>query len=85
MPIGGFVVTVLTDQMDRVRDDLRSMAGCDVYDEIGGSASRNNSIVITLEAATSEELESLVEEIKRIEGVLTVDLAYLNIEDEVGR
>ena len=84
MPIGGFVVSVLPGDYEDIRTSLMAVKGCDVYDTIQGGASKDDSIVITLETATSSEMEAVVEAIKRINGVLGVDLAYLNIEDEVG-
>lgn len=84
MPIGGFVVSVLPGDYEDIRTSLMAVEGCDVYDAIQGGASKDDSIVITLETATSSEMEAVVEAIKRIDGVLGVDLAYLNIEDEVG-
>ena len=82
MPIGGFVVSVLPEDMERVKEALKGMIGCDVYEALHGGPRGDSNIVITLETATSSEMEQMVEEIKRVDGVLTVDLAYLNIEDE---
>ena len=86
MPIAGFVVTVAPAMKEEVKGRLNSVEGCDVFDgvaEKGTSGSAHSSIVITLETETTSQMEDLVEALKKIDGVLTVDLAYLNIEDEV--
>ncbi len=88
MPIGGFVVTVVPGRKDEVKARLSSVKGCDVYEEEatpGNERQNDAQIVITLDTETSDAMEALVEELKGIEGVITVDLAYLNVEDEVVR
>ncbi len=86
MPIGGFVVTVVPGNGHTVREQLRGMAQCDVYmpvDDDRKEVHHEENIVITLDTKTSDEMEGVVEEIKKIDGVISVDLVYLNVEDEI--
>ncbi|NPA15615.1 MAG: chaperone NapD [Deferribacteres bacterium] len=80
MPVGGFVVSVLPDDAERLKNELALVDGVEVYgwDEKG-------NIVVVIEAETSDLMEELVEKLKRIDGVLTVGLAYLHFEDEVDK
>ena len=80
MPIGGFVVSLLPDKFDEVMACLRDIEGCEVHEAI---EERADSVVVVLEAETSRKIEEMVDKIKAIDGVLSVDLAYLNVEDEI--
>ena len=77
MPIGGFVVTVLSDMIEKVSDKLTGLRGVDVH----GSDKQGN-IIVVVETKTSKEMEKMVNDMQAIEGVLTVGLTYLNVEDE---
>ncbi|OCC14249.1 Periplasmic nitrate reductase, subunit NapD [Dissulfuribacter thermophilus] len=86
MPIGGFVVTVVPGNGNTVMEQLSGISQCDVYvpaDDNGKEVQHEENIVITLDTKTSNEMEGLVEEIKKIDGVISVDLVYLNVEDEI--
>ena len=86
MPIGGFVVTVIPGKREEVKKRLARVEACDVFqgEPVDGAPKRaQNSIVITLETDSSDQMEELVANLKDIDGVLSVDLAYLNVEDEV--
>ncbi len=78
MPIGGFVVNVLPERIETVRKALAVYPEVEIYghDEQG-------RLIVVLDTRTSEEMEALVQEISRQEGVLSMDLAYLHGEDEV--
>ncbi len=78
MPIGGFVVNVVPEELEAVRKALAAYPEVEIYghDEKG-------RLIVVLETQTSEEMETLVREISRQEGVLSMDLAYLHGEDEV--
>lgn len=77
MPIGGFVVTVLADMINEVTSDLANLSGVEVH----GSDGQGN-IIVVMEAQTSKEMEKMVKNIQAKEGVLSVGLTYLNVEDE---
>ncbi len=79
MPIGGFVVNVDTHEMDMVISRLNSFKD---EVEVYGSDDRGN-IVVVISTDTSSQMESITQQIKAIEGVLTVGLTYLHVEDEV--
>ncbi|BAT70886.1 conserved hypothetical protein [Thermosulfidibacter takaii ABI70S6] len=78
MPIGGFVVSVLPVDRERVERKLTEFSNVTVY----GSDEKGN-IIVVMESETSDEMDELVETIKRIDGVLSVGLACLYFEDEV--
>lgn len=78
MPIGGFVINIDPTFKEKVLQELEKLEGVEIY----GSDSRGN-IVAVIDSETSEEMESSVEKISAINGVLTVGLTYLHAEDEV--
>jgi nitrate reductase NapAB chaperone NapD len=78
MPIGGFVINIDPTFKEKVLLELEKLEGVEIY----GSDSRGN-IVAVIDSETSEEMESSVEKISAINGVLTVGLTYLHAEDEV--
>ncbi len=78
MPVGGFVVSTLPQDKEKVIQALKEMVGSTVY----GSDQEGN-IILVLDMETSEEMEDRVEEIKKIPGVLHVGLAYMHFEDEL--
>ncbi|PXF59745.1 MAG: hypothetical protein C4B58_02700 [Deltaproteobacteria bacterium] len=78
MPIGGFVINIDPTSKEKVLQELEKLEGVEIY----GSDSKGN-IVAVIDSETSEEMESSVEKISAINGVLTVGLTYLHAEDEV--
>ncbi len=78
MPIGGFVINIDPTFKEKVLLELEKLEGVEIY----GSDSRGN-IIAVIDSETSEEMESSVEKISAINGVLTVGLTYLHAEDEV--
>lgn len=78
MPVGGFVITVVPEESERIATDLESMDGVTIYgdDELG-------NLVVVLEAGSGREMEKLAEAIQKIDGILTMGMTYLNVEDEV--
>ena len=78
MPIGGFVINIDPTFKEKVLQELEKLEGVEIY----GSDSRGN-IIAVIDSETSEEMESSVEKISAINGVLTVGLTYLHAEDEV--
>lgn len=77
MPISGLVATCGKGEEGRVIPKLRELPGVEVH----GSDGRGN-LVLVAEAETSSQLESIVDGISRLDGVLTVSMTYLNFEDE---
>ena len=78
MPIGGFVINIDPTFKEKVLQEFEKLEGVEIY----GSDSRGN-IIAVIDSETSEEMESSVEKISAINGVLTVGLTYLHAEDEV--
>ncbi|MEN8150666.1 MAG: chaperone NapD [Planctomycetota bacterium] len=80
MPIGGFVITAAPEDRGVVEGKLSGIAAVSVE---GGDDQGN--IIAVLDTATSDEMDDLVKTISSMDEVLTVGLAYLNAEDEIGR
>ena len=78
MPVGGFVITVVPEESDRIAARLEAMNGVTIYgdDELG-------NLVAVLEADSGRDLEKLAENVKKLDGILTMGMTYLNVEDEV--
>ena len=78
MPIGGFVAHILPEKKEEVLSSFSRFEKLTIYghDEKG-------HVIVVLESETSEEMEDLVHQLLKIEGVLSLDLAYLHGEDEV--
>jgi nitrate reductase NapAB chaperone NapD len=78
MPVGGFVITVIPEESERITADLETRDGVTIYgdDELG-------NLVVVLEADSGREMEKLAEAIQKIDGILTMGMTYLNVEDEV--
>ena len=78
MPIGGFVVHVIPEKKDDVLKGLTLYPQVSIYghDDQG-------HVIVVLETQRSEEMEKLVQELLKIEGIISFDLAYLHGEDEV--
>lgn len=80
MPIGGFVITVVPEEMPSVMEALMLFDQVEVH----GHDEKGN-VVTVLDCATSDAMEELVGKIGRVDGVLSVGLTYFNAEDEVER
>ncbi len=80
MPIGGFVITAVPEDMDEVLEYLATFDELDIHghDEQG-------NVVVVMDCGTSEEMEKLVKQINGFDSVLAVGLTYFNAEDEVER
>ncbi len=78
MPIAGFVINVDPADPAPALEALGSMECVEVH----GHDEKGN-VVAVLESDTTDEMESLVRQINRIDGVLSVGLTYFNAEDEV--
>ncbi len=77
MPIGGLVVSCGKGWEDRVMPKILELPGVEVHGSNG-----KGDLVVVVEAETSNLLETVVEAISRVDGVLTVGMTYLNFEDE---
>ncbi len=77
MPIGGLVVSCGKGEEDRIILKILELPGVEVHGSNG-----KGDLVVVVEADTSRLLEEVVEAISRVDGVLTVGMAYLNFEDE---
>ncbi len=78
MPVGGFVITVDLEVRDDIMAELEKLQGVSLY----GSDEQGN-VVAVLESDSSKEMEKLTKFIQKIDGVLSLGMTYLNVEDEV--
>ena len=78
MPIGGFVINTLPQDCDAVVTILEQMPGVEIY-----ATDLNGNIVAVIESQTTDSMEACVNEMEKLEQVLSVGAAYLHAEDEV--
>lgn len=77
MVISSLVVETLPEQTSAVVERLRNTGGVEVH-----SVEEGYKIVITIEAETVDASHSIANGILLVEGVIGVDLIYLNFEDD---
>ncbi len=77
MPIGGVVISTVSEKTELVLKGLASLQEVEVHgvDEAG-------NIVAVLDTRTSEEMETIIDRMNKDTHVLTVGMTYLNTEDE---
>ncbi len=80
MPIGGFVINIKPERKEILLKELASYPEIEIF----GHDERGHLIAV-LETESSEKMEALVQELSRLPGVISLDLAYLHGEDEVER
>ena len=80
MPVGGFVITVDLEVRDDIVAELETRPGVSLY----GSDQEGN-VVAVLESDSSKEMEKMTKSIQKIDGVLSLGMTYLNVEDEVAK
>ena len=78
MPIGGFIVSAIPESKEEIMHRLRKIEGSSIY----GSDDKGN-IIWVLDTESSDEMEKIVEEIEKTDGVLNVGVAYMHFEDEL--
>lgn len=77
MAVASFVMLVRQGSLERVNGVVAGMEGLTVHD-----SGEPNHLVIVAERP-SDELQGLERELKGIDGVLAMPIAYLNMEDEL--
>ncbi len=81
MPIAGLVVCFLPEKLEEVKAFLEQLSGVEIH-----GWNDKGEMVVVYEGETLDEMEREIKEWpKRIEGVLSVNVAYFNVEDEVER
>ncbi len=78
MPIGGFVAVLFPDTQAETLQWLKSLPGVTVHE-----TEVKEKIILVLEADSSRAVDDMSENIKKHTGIASLDLAYLNMEDEV--
>ncbi|OQY21465.1 MAG: hypothetical protein B6I37_08695 [Desulfobacteraceae bacterium 4572_35.2] len=78
MPIGGFIVNTQPEFVTDVAGQLNLIDDVEVhgFDDSG-------NIIAVIDSVTSEDMESKIATIEKIDPVLTVGVAYLHAEDEI--
>lgn len=81
MPVAGLVVCFLPEKLEEVKGRLENLPGVEVH-----GWNEQGEMVVVYEGETLEEMEREIKDWpKRIDGVLSVNVAYLNVEDELAR
>ncbi len=80
MPIASFVVSTDAESGPKVEEAVKKFPGVEVY----GSELKENTyhIIIVIDSETSDEMEDIEKQIRHLDGVLNVALAYGYFEDE---
>lgn len=77
MPIAGLVISFVPEQLKEVRKFLEAIPGVEIY-----GWNEKGEMVIVLERPTLEEMERETKEWPKLsEGILSVNVAYMNVED----
>ena len=81
MPIAGLVVCFLPEKLEKVRAFLGGIPGVEVH-----GWNERGEMVVVYEGETAEAMEREIKRWPREEtGILSVNVAYFNLEDEVER
>lgn len=73
--IAGIVVHALPDSVRRVAESIAGWSGVEVH-----AASRDGKLVATLEAPSAREIAACMDDIQRLDGVLSASLVYQHNE-----
>jgi periplasmic nitrate reductase NapD len=77
MPIGGFIINIDPENSIEALKYLSDISCLEVH----GSDDHGN-IVAVIDTETSKEMQKVVDDLNKLEFVLTVGLTYINVEDE---
>ncbi len=81
MPIAGLVVLFLPEKRAEVQEALSRIPGVEIH-----GWNERGEMVVVYEGPTLEEMEKEVKSWpKKIEGLLSVNVAYFHAEDEIKR
>lgn len=80
MPIASLIVKTLPKEIVNVIDSLKRSPQVSIYGK-----NDNGDVVVVVEAENSSQLEDLYEDLKGIEGVISVEPVYLYYEDELDK
>jgi len=73
--IAGILVHALPESMQRVADSIAGLRGAEIH-----AASRDGKLVVTLEAPSAREIAACMDDIRRLDGVLSASLVYQHNE-----
>ncbi|NQT69932.1 MAG: chaperone NapD [Desulfobacteraceae bacterium] len=77
MAIAGLLVHTLKENLEDVERQIRSMPGMTTY-----GIHQDQYVVVVVEAP-SDQMETQVDRINNLEGVLTIYTTYVTVEDEL--
>ncbi len=81
MPIAGLVISFLPEKVEEVESALKKIPGVEVH-----GWNERGEMVVVYEGETVDEMEKELKQWpRRIEGIISVNVAYFNLEDEVER
>ena len=78
MAIAGLLVHTLEEHLEDVEKQIKGMPEMTTY------GTHQDQYVVVVAEAPSDEMETRVDSIKELEGVLTIYTTYVTIEDEIG-
>jgi len=78
MAIAGLLVHTLREHVETVKSLITSMPEMTIF------GTREGSYIVAVAELASEHMERKVDEIKELDGVLTVYTTYVTTEDEFG-
>jgi nitrate reductase NapD len=77
MPVSGVIVSCLHGKADEVAGEISAIDGVEIHGVLSDS-----QIVAVVEAETVDDEVDIVSRLHKVEGVVTVRMAYHNFEDE---
>ncbi len=77
MAIMGFLVHVLKEDIEEVEGRLQQMTELTTY------GIHQEQYIVVVAETVSDKIESVVNRVKQLDGVLTIYTTYLTIEDEM--
>ncbi len=77
MPIAGFVIEIEPSCLNQAKQTISTLKGIEIY------GCNKDNIIAVVDSVTSKEVEQIQQDIQRQPGVLSVNLTYLNVEDEI--
>lgn len=73
--IAGIVVHALPERVQRLATAIAELSGAEVH-----AASADGKVVVTLEGSSAREIAGRIEEIQRLDGVVSASLVYQHNE-----
>jgi nitrate reductase NapD len=82
MPIASFVVSTDGENGPKVEEEIKKLPGVEIYGSEFKKDENAYHIIIVIESETFDDMEKVERQIRYMDGVLNVALAYGYFEDE---